>query len=95
MGEHKRVLFLSKLDRPRSHSQQVILAISSKFHYELSLGLHNTSILRRWFSLVSTLMTTHALIVQAIELSREQRQIHLNISSPRVKVRETEVVMSM
>ena len=32
---------------------------------------------------------------QAIELSREQRQIHLNISSPRVKVRETEVVMAM
>ena len=24
-----------------------------------------------------------------------QRQIHLNISSPRVKVRETEVVMAM
>ena len=38
---------------------------------------------------------TARIMKQAIELSREQRHIHLNISSPRVKVRETEVVMAM
>ena len=35
---------------------------------------------------------TARILKQAIELLREQRQILLNISSPRVKVRETEVV---
>ena len=39
---------------------------------------------------------TARIMKQAIDLSREQRQIRLNIiSSPRVKVRETEVVMAM
>ena len=38
---------------------------------------------------------TARIMKQAIELSREQRQIHLNIFSPRVKVRETEVIMPM
>ena len=38
---------------------------------------------------------TARIMKQAIELSREQRQIHLNIYSPHVKVRETEVVMAM
>ena len=38
---------------------------------------------------------TARIMKQALELSQEQRHIHLNISSPRVKVRETEVVMAM